>query len=179
MEHWEDITSTRSLILRQCVAADFAATRRLVRAAFGAVEPEETVAFLDALRDDGCVLGEWVAEDGRGILGHVVFSRVWLELQGGGRLNAVMLTPLAVRADRQREGVGTRLMQHALAELKADGERVFFVLGHPEYYPRVGFTSGEAAGIESPWPGEPAFMVLGEKVPPGRLVMPKVIADAH
>jgi len=56
---------------------------------------------------------------------------------------------------------------------------MFFVLGHPAYYPRAGFRSGDAAGIESPWPGKPAFMVLGDEVPPGKLVLPRVIADAH
>jgi len=53
------------------------------------------------------------------------------------------------------------------------------VLGHPSYYPRVGFRPASAAAIESPWSGNPAFMVRGKIVPAGRLVMPSVIADAH
>ena len=90
-----------------------------------------------------------------------------------------MLTPLAVRPDRQRRGTGTRLMHHALKELESRGETLFFVLGHPNYYPRVGFRPASVAGIESPWLGNPAFMVRGTTVPAGRLVMPSVIADAH
>ena len=54
---------------------DHASTRILVHDAF---TPEDVVSFLDALRADGCILGEWVAENESGIVGHIVFSRVWL-----------------------------------------------------------------------------------------------------
>lgn len=155
---------------------DHAATRRLVDAAF---RPEDVVTFLDALRADGCILGEWVAEDSSGPVGHVVFSRVWVERPDGTRMDAAMLTPLAVRPDRQRNGIGTRLMDHALKTLEKRGETLFFVLGHPEYYPRAGFRSEAAKRLEHPWPGSRAFMARGARVPEGRLVMPAAIADAH
>jgi putative acetyltransferase len=158
---------------------DHAATRKLVYDAFVSTGSEETAAFLDALRAEGCILGEWLAEDSSGPVAHIVVSRVWLEQRNGRRLKAAMLTPLAVRPDRQRRGTGTRLMDHALKELESRGETLFFVLGHPSYYPRAGFRPASAAAIESPWSGNPAFMVRGEIVPAGRLVMPSVIADAH
>jgi putative acetyltransferase len=157
---------------------DYASTRKLVDHAFRS-EGSEVATFLDSLRADGCILGEWLAEDFSGPIGHIVFSRVWLEQKDGNRLEAAMLTPLAVRPDHQRLGVGTQLMEYALRELELRGETLFFVLGHRDYYPRVGFRSASAAGVESPWPGNPAFMVRGRSVPEGRLVMPAVIADAH
>ena len=135
--------------------------------------------FLDALRADGCILGEWIAEDFSGPIGHIVFSRVWLEQKDGNRLEAVMLTPLAVHPDRQRLGIGTQLTEYALRELELRGETLFFVLGHLDYYPRVGFSSAAAVGVESPWPGNPGFMVRARSIPGGRLVMPLVIAEAH
>jgi len=158
---------------------DFVATRQVVDDAFRSDGSEDTAAFLDALRADGCILGEWLAEDSSGPIGHIVFSRVWLEQKDGDRLRAVMLTPLAVRPDRQRRGVGMRLMQHALERLEAQGETLFFVLGHPDYYPRVGFRPASPAGIASPWSGNRAFMVRGHFVPEGRLIVPSVIANAH
>ena len=158
---------------------DYASTRRLVDDAFRCSGSEDTAMFLDALRTDGCILGEWLAEDSSGPVGHIVFSRVWLECPNGSRLDAAMLTPLAVRLDRQRLGIGVRLMEYALRVLESQGETLFFVLGHPNYYPRAGFRSDWTAGVESPWPGNPAFMVRGTSVPQGRLVMPSVIADAH
>ena len=164
----------------RCVdVRDHASTRQLVDDAFRFKGSEDTATFLDALRADGCILGEWLAEDSSGPIGHIVFSRVWLEQRNGNRLSAAMLTPLAVRPDRQRRGIGTQLMDHALEKLESQGETLFFVLGHPNYYPRVGFRPASPAGVESPWPGNRAFMVRGSFVPEGRLVMPSVIADAH
>jgi putative acetyltransferase len=164
---------------RRVETGDHAATRKLVDDAFIASGSEGTAEFLDALRADGCILGEWLAADASGPVGHIVFSRVWLDRRNGGRLEAVMLTPLAVRPDRQRIGIGTRLMAHALKLLESQGETLFFVVGHPSYYPRAGFRSDMAARVESPWSGNPAFMVRGNDVPTGRLVLPDVIANAH
>ena len=155
---------------------DHASTREVVDAAF---RPEDVVTFLDALRADSCILGEWLAEDASGPVGHIVFSRVWVEQTNGIRLAAAILTPLAVRPDRQRFGVGTRLMDHALKSLEAHGETLFFVLGHPSYYPRAGFRSVAPDTVTSPWLGNPAFMARAILLPEGQLVLPSVIADAH
>jgi putative acetyltransferase len=164
--------------VRFCAAGpdDHASTRQVADAAF---RPENVVTFLDALRADGCVLGEWLAEDSSGPIGLVVFSRVWVEQHDGNRTKAALLTPLAIRPDRQRLGIGTQLMNHALKSLEARGETLFFVLGHPGYYPRAGFESAAAKPVASPWSDNPAFMARGITVPPGRLVLPQVIAEAH
>jgi putative acetyltransferase len=154
---------------------DHALTRKVVEDAF---RSEDVATFLDALRAAGCILGEWLAEDSSGPVGHIVFSRVWVEPQDGNRLPAAILTPLAVRPDRQRVGTGVRLMDYALKSLETRGETLFFVLGHPTYYPRAGFRSALAQDVGSPWPGNPAFMARGTFVPKGRLVLPAVIADA-
>jgi putative acetyltransferase len=167
----------KNVSFRSAEAGDRAATRKLVYDAFGS--SEETAAFLDALRAEGCILGEWLAEDASGPVGHIVFSRVWLEQPDGSRAGAAILTPLAVRPDRQNLGIGSQLMDHALGELEAEGETLLFVLGHPDYYPRAGFRSALAAGVESPWRGNRAFMARGRFVPEGRLVVPSVIANAH
>jgi putative acetyltransferase len=162
--------------LRAVEHKDLASTRKLVDDAF---KPEDVVTFLDSLRADGCILGEWLAEDASGPLGHIVFSRAWVELPDGERVQAAMLTPLAVRPDRQRVGVGTKLMDFALKTLEARGETLFFVLGHPAYYPRAGFCSVAASRVASRWSGRPSFMARGVFVPEGRLVLPAAIADAH
>jgi len=166
------------IFVRAVGTHDHLVTRKIVEEAFGETG-EETAAFLDALRADGCILGEWLAEDGGTPIGHIVFSRVWIERPDGVRVDAAMLTPLAVRPDRQRTGVGKRLMDHTLTLLEQQGETIFLVLGHPDYYPRAGFKAVAADQVASPWPGEPAFMARGAHLPSGRLVMAAVIADAH
>ncbi|MBS0244333.1 MAG: N-acetyltransferase [Proteobacteria bacterium] len=165
--------------IRRATAEDAAASRALAEAAFHDSEPTETVEFLDRLRNDDCILAEWVAEAGGEIVGHIVFSRAWIETDKGSSVAAAMLTPLAVRPDRQRTGIGQRLMAQALAELDAAGERIFLVLGHPEYYPRAGFTAERAARIATPWGSTPAFMARGDAIPAGRLILPRSIAEAH
>lgn len=164
------------LTIRRACAQDHAATWALVDAAF---LPEDVTTFLDDLRTDGCILGEWLVENRSTIIGHIVFSRVWVEGFDGTRRDAAMLTPLAVAPDCQRTGIGTKLMAHALAELEARGEELFVVLGHPEYYPRAGFRAVSNADVASPWPDDPAFMIRGKLKARGTLAMPKVIADAH
>ena len=165
-----------SIAIRAAEPRDDESTRQLVDEAFA---PEDVVSFLDALRAEGCILGEWLAEDAGAPIGHIVFSRVWVERPDGTRRAAAMLTPLAVKPGRQRQGVGLALMNLALAALEARGEDLFFVLGHPSYYPRVGFQSSAAERVTSPWQGNAAFMVRGAIVPAGRLVMPHAIAQAH
>ena len=162
--------------IRQVENCDHASTRKLVDDAF---RPEDVATFLDALRADGCILQEWLAEDSSGPVGHIVFSRTWVVHSDGAQTKAAMLTPLAVRPDRRRLGIGLRLMGHALAELEARGEALFLVLGHPDYYPRAGFSASLAQQIESPWPGNPAFMAKGALAYEGRLVMPAAISGAH
>jgi len=164
------------LTIRHGTPADYAATRQMVDDAF---RPEDVVTFLDALRGDGCIMQEWVAEEAGDLVGHIIFSRVWLVEPDGQRHDAAILTPLAVRPDRQRTGIGCILTQHALTELEARGETLFVVLGHPDYYPRLGFSAQAAQCIQSPWPNEPAFMARGALIPSSRLEMPSVIAEAH
>jgi len=43
--------------------------------------------------------------------------------------------------------------------LRARGERIVLVLGHPDYYSRFGFCSENARSLESPFPPE-AFMAM-------------------
>ncbi len=46
-----------------------------------------------------------------------------------------------------------------MATLIQQGDRIVVVLGHPEFYPRFGFSSELAQNLESPYSGE-AWMAL-------------------
>ena len=72
---------------------------------------------------------------------------------------AVALAPVAVLPEHQRKGIGQRLIVHGLELLKNQGEGIVIVVGHPDYYPRFGFSSAKAMALESPFPRE-AFMAL-------------------
>lgn len=163
--------------LRPVSPQDYTATRGIVDQAFETAE--KVPEFLDELRGDGCIIGEWLAEDDSGVIAHIAFSRCHVAREDGHRLPACFLTPLAVRPDRQRQGIGQKLLHYALRELELRGDHLIFVIGHPDYYPKAGFYPVPAPAIASPWAGEPAFMMKGAFSARGVIKVPAVIGDAH
>lgn len=83
-----------------------------------------------------------------------------------GAISAAALAPMAVLPDHQRRGIGERLIRHGLDLLRKRGEQIVIVLGHPDYYPRFGFSSEKARFLESPFPPD-AFMAM--ELSPGGL----------
>jgi putative acetyltransferase len=61
---------------------------------------------------------------------------------------------MAVRPDRQRQGIGSRLVQNGLAELRSIGCQAVIVLGHPGYYPRFGFSAALVEKFAAPFRGK-------------------------
>ena len=88
-----------------------------------------------------------VAEDEGAIVGHVLHSRGEVD----GRAVAA-LGPLSVTPERQRQGVGTALMDEALGRADRAGYPLVALLGHPTYYPRFGFVPAATLGIEPSFP---------------------------
>lgn len=117
---------------------------------------------MDRLRQQGAVLSSFVAETGNRIVGHIVFSRMWIDTPLVP-IPAVALAPLAVLPEHQRQGTGAQLIRHALDELRQNGEAIVIVLGSPRYYQRFGFSTGKARALISPFHPD-AFMAL-ELVP--------------
>lgn len=117
---------------------DEAAIRALVAAAFADVpnsngsEPE----IVEALRAGGNLAISLVAEATDDIVGHVAFSPVVIDGVEGGWFG---LGPISVLPGRQRRGIGTRLIDAGIADLRARGARGVVVVGDPSYYARFGF----------------------------------------
>jgi predicted N-acetyltransferase YhbS len=59
----------------------------------------------------------------------------------------VALGPMGVHPKHQQRGIGARLVETGLQQLQRAGVKAVFVLGHPEYYPKFGFTAGRYFGI--------------------------------
>src|SRR5437879_4502611 len=111
----------------------------------------------------GCARKVWcssllVAEIQERIVGHILFSRMSIETAGAS-VSAAALAPMAVLPEHQRRGVGGQLIRHGLNLLRERGERIVIVVGHPEYYPRFGFSSEKSRCLESPFPDD-AFMAM-------------------
>jgi putative acetyltransferase len=145
--------------IREEVPSDRPEVESLLHAAFGG---DYERALVSRLRSDGLVAIALVAEAEQQIVGHIVLS--WLPTQVDGRsVRAVALAPLAVRADHQRRGIGSRLIKAALEAGERAGAQAVILLGHPTYYPRFGFSEDLAAKLAFPFSG-PAFTAL-ELVP--------------
>ena len=136
--------------------------RSIDEAAFGGPEEADLV---DKLRTEGDALISLVAELEKRIVGHILFSRMWIETPGG-LVSAVALAPMAVLPECQRRGIGGRLIRCGLDLLRSRGEKIVIVVGHPDYYPRFGFSSEKARSLEGPFPAA-AFM--GMELSPGAL----------
>ncbi len=126
------------MIIRPENQRDIEEIRGLVTAAFeGAPHSDGTEgAIVDALRQAGALTLSLVAEREGEILGHVAFSPVRI---GEQDIEWFGLGPVAVRPDRQRQGVGIRLIEAGLERIRALGGKGCVVLGDPDYYARFGF----------------------------------------
>jgi putative acetyltransferase len=141
---------------------DHAAIRLVNEAAFGGAEE---AVLVDTLRAEGLVLVSLVAEVDHHVVGHILFGRMAIETSTG-TVSAVSLAPMAVLPQFQRQGIGGHLVRRGLDLLREMGEQIVIVVGHPSYYPRFGFSSETARGLDGPFPRE-AFMAI--ELTPGAL----------
>ncbi len=165
------------MIIRPERVADRPAIAEVVRAAF-VKHPDEVATFVERIRASEEFVPELalVAEDASGVIAHVMLS--WVGLESSSRSRILNLTPMSVRPDRQRAGVGTWLITEVLGRAEQAGEPAVMVEGIPAYYPRFGFERASALGFIAPHPKIPdeAFMVkrLAGYTPDlaGRIVYP-------
>jgi len=148
------------VVIRPECDADRSVIAEVVRAAF-VRHPDEVASFVERLRASEHFIPEFalVAEDSSGVIAHVMLT--WVGVEGGSRTKILNLTPVSVRPDRQRIGIGTRLIWNALGRVERAGVPAIRVEGIPAYYPRFGFERATALGFISPDPKIPddAFMV--------------------
>ena len=85
----------------------------------------------------------------------------WVGVEGGSLSRILCLTPMSVRPDRQRMGVGSRLIEDVLGRAEQASEPAVMVEEIPAYDPRFGFERASALGFIAPHSSIPdeAFMV--------------------
>jgi len=89
------------------------------------------------------------ATDNDRLIGAVVFTRLTYPQDAP---YVVLLSPMAVATDRQRQGIGQALITHALKTLRSEGAEVAITYGDPDYYRRVGFTPINEDQARAPLP---------------------------
>lgn len=147
------------MTIREEDPRDLPAVRSINEVAFGRRDEADLVERLGA---EGVVLASLVAEMQGRPAGHILFSRMWIDTTASA-VPAVALAPMAVLTEFQHQGIGRKLVRRGLDLLRSRGEQIVIVLGHPDYYPRFGFSVEKARRLENPFPPE-AFMAM-ELVP--------------
>ena len=86
-------------------------------------------------------------------IGHILFTRVYIDVLNTKQPLIHILAPLAVIPEYQKQGVGGLLIKEGLRRLKEMGTEMVFVLGHMEYYPKFGFIpDAHKIGFSAPYP---------------------------
>lgn len=121
-----------TLKIRNETASDVAAIEAVTIAAFHDAEhTSHTEHFIvNALRHAGQLTLSLVADDDGAVVGHVAISPIRLSI---GPADWFGLGPLSVLPQRQRQGIGVQLMNHAIAQLRSMGASGCVLLGDPHY----------------------------------------------
>ena len=143
---------------------DIAGIRKMHEAAF---ETRAEAHLVDALRDIKAHIISLVAVRHVRIVGHILFSPVTLEADGR-TVTLLGLAPMAVLAEYQRRGIGSKLVEKGLEECRAKSYPAVVVLGHPGYYPRFGFVPSVNYSITSEY-DVPSDVFMIKALQPGVL----------
>jgi len=135
------------IVIRSETDADVSAISQVTVAAFETLEiSDHTEQFIvEALRAAKALTLSLVAEmDGR-VVGHIAFSPVTIS---DGTRGWYGLGPVSVLPAYQRQGIGKALIQEGLSRLKRMHAQGCCLVGHPDYYPKLGFKNVPGLGHE-------------------------------
>ena len=121
--------------------------------AFGKAKGPVISKLVEDLLDDKTAMPtlSLVAIENGKLIGHILYTKATItntELP----ISAQLLAPLAILPDEQNKGIGEKLINEGLNQLKESGTELVFVLGHPAYYPRCGFFPAGEKGFDAPYP---------------------------
>ena len=139
--------------IRQTTASDKAVIETIHTQAFGKDKGPEIADLVDGLFNDETALPllSLIAFNHNKAVGHILFTKARLN-QTDETASIQLLAPLAVLPEAQSDGVGGLLIKEGLRRLKDAGVDLVFVLGHPGYYPKYGFTPAGVLGYDAPYP---------------------------
>ena len=149
------------MTIRQERAADAAARETLLDAAYGPARFKKPSERLRAGRKPALA---FVAAEAGCVAGTV---RLW-DVSAGPDCEAMLLGPLAVDPARQRRGIGSALMRHAMTAAARRGHRAVLLVGDLGYYGRFGFSAEATTRLWLPGLADQTRL-LGCELVPGAL----------
>ena len=126
------------IIIRNEIDADVDAITEVTVAAFKTLEiSNHTEQFIvEALRANNALTVSLIAEADGHVVGHVAFSPVTIS---DGTQNWYGLGPVSVLPEHQRKGIGKSLILEGISRLKDLNAKGCCLVGHPDYYRKLGF----------------------------------------
>jgi putative acetyltransferase len=110
------------------------------------------------------------------VLGHIAFSPVTIS---DGTPDWYGLGPLSVLPERQRRGIGKALVEEGLQRLRALNARGCCLVGHPDYYRKLGFRNVPGLAVEGVPPEFFLALPLDGRIPQGTVTFHEAFkADA-
>jgi putative acetyltransferase len=137
-----------AVVVRRQADGDERAVRDVITRAFGDPVVADLAEALLASSAGAAGLS-YVADHEGGPVGHVQMSRGWVDAPDR-LVDVLVLSPLSVVPEHQRQGVGGALVRHALAEAERVAAPAVFLEGSPAYYARFGFRAGGGLGFTRP-----------------------------
>ena len=158
------------MIIRPETTADLDGIRRVEIDAFAnhPVSRQTEHLIVDALRDAGALTISLVAEDEGDIVGHVAFSPILID---GAEGRWFTLGPVGVLPARQRQGIGSKLIEAGLDALRRLGAEGCVLVGPPDYYRRFGFRTTDSLIFPNIPPEYFLILPLSGAVPRGEIAI--------
>lgn len=128
----------KCILIRDETEDDYAAITNVTIDAFKtlAISSHTEQFVIEALRAAHVLTLSLVAEKDGCVVGHIAFSPVDIS---DGTQHWYGLGPVSVAPEYQRQGIGKSLIEAGIARLKACGAKGCCLVGHPDYYKKLGF----------------------------------------
>jgi putative acetyltransferase len=126
------------IIIRNEKDADVDTITEVTVTAFKTLEiSNHTEQFIiEALRANNALTVSLIAEVDGHVVGHVAFSPVTIS---DGTQNWYGLGPVSVLPEHHRKGIGKSLILEGISRLKGLNAKGCCLVGHPDYYMKLGF----------------------------------------
>ncbi len=142
-----------------------------------AFDTDDEAQLVDSLLESGVPNISLVYEEGKDIVGHILFTKVDLE-NNGSEIKIAGLAPMGVMPRDQYRGIGSSLVKAGLDECKTNGYDAAVVLGHNTFYPKFGFIPSVTFGITSTF-NVPEDVFMAQELIPGALKEKKGTIKFH
>lgn len=145
--------------IRQANTSDMSEIYELVKVSFESAEQSDGSEhdLVIALSKGSAFVPELslVAEVDGEIVGYILFTEIQI-----GDHREVALAPLAVKPDKQQQGIGKELIRAGHSIAKDLGYHASVVLGSDLYYGRFGYVPADNYGIKAPFDVESKYFMF-------------------